>query len=75
VLVKNSLQTDLDITNRARGIITDIVLIQDEPPPDDGSTIRLKFLPECVFIKLPRTRAATLPHLEEGVIPIQRVTE
>ena len=74
VMVTNNLQTDLDITNGARGIVTDIILNHNEPALDDGSTARLKFLPECVLVKLSRTRAATLPHLDEGVIPIQRVS-
>ena len=74
VMVTNNLQTDLDITNGARGIVTDIILNPNEPPLKDGSTVCLKFLPECVLVKLSRTRAATLPHLEEGVIPIQRIS-
>ena len=74
VMVTNNLQTDLDITNGARGVITNIILNHNEPPLEDGSTVHLKFLPESVLVKLSRTRAATLPHLEEGVIPIQRVS-
>ena len=74
VMVTNNLQTDLDITNGARGIITNIILNHNEPPLEGGSTVRLKFLPECVLVKLSCTRAATLPHLEGGVIPIQRVS-
>ena len=58
----------------ARGVITNIILNQDEPPLEDGSTVQLKFLPECVLVKLSRTRAATLPQLEEGVIPIQHIS-
>lgn len=74
VMVTNNLQTDLDITNGARGVIVDILLHRNEPPPEDGSLVALKFLPECVLVKLDRTRAAALPHLEEGVIPIQPVS-
>lgn len=74
VMVTNNLQTDLDITNGARGVIADIILNHNEPPLEDGSIVHLKFLPECVLVKLSRTRAAALPHLEEGVIPIQRVS-
>jgi hypothetical protein len=73
VVVTNNLQADLDITNGARGVITDIILNLEEPPLEDRSTVQLKFLPECVLVKLSRTRTATLPHLE-GVIPIQRVS-
>ena len=74
VMVTNNLQTDLDITNGARGVVTNIILNHNEPPLEDGSTVHLKFLPECILVKLSRTRAATLPHLEDGVIPIQRVS-
>ena len=74
VMVTNNLQTDLDITNGARGVITDIILNPDEPPMGEGSVVTLKHLPECVLVKLTRTRAAALPNLEEGVIPIKRVS-
>lgn len=74
VMVTNNLQTDLDIMNGARGVITDIILNQDEPPLEGGSTVQLKFLPECVLVKLSRTRAATLPHFDKEVIPIQCVS-
>ena len=74
VMVTNNLQTDLDITNGARGVITDIILNPDEPPLDEGPVVTLKHLPESVLVKLTRTRAAALPGLEEGVIPIQRIS-
>jgi len=72
-MVTNNLQTDLDITNGARGVIVDILLSRDEPPLEEGSTVALKCMPECVLVKLDRTRAAALPHLAEGVIPIQPI--
>ena len=74
VMVTNNLQTDLDITNGARGVIVDILLSRGEPPLEEGSTITLRYLPECVLVKLDRTRAAALPHLGEGVIPLQPVS-
>ncbi|KAF9781548.1 PIF1-like helicase-domain-containing protein [Thelephora terrestris] len=74
VMVTNNLQTDLDVTNGARGIIADIILNPDEPPLDEGSVTTLKHLPECILVKLSRTRAAALPGLDEGIIPIQRVS-
>jgi hypothetical protein len=73
VMVTNNLQTDLDITNGARGVIVDILLSRYEPPLEDGSTVTLRFVPECVLVKLDRTRATALPHLQEGVIPIQPI--
>ena len=74
VMVTNNLQTDLDITNGARGVVVGIILNPDEPPPDEGPVNTLKYLPECVLVKLSRTRAAALPGLDEGVIPIQRIS-
>ena len=73
-MVTNNLQTDLDITNGARGVVVDILLNRGEPPLEEGSTVTLKHLPECVLVKLDRTRAAALPHLGEGVIPIRPVS-
>jgi len=32
-----------------------------------------QLVPECVLVKLDRTRAASLPHLGEGIIPIQPI--
>jgi len=60
VMVTNNLQTDLDIMNGACGIVVGILLHRDEPPLEDGSIVTLKFLPECVLVKLDRTRAAAL---------------
>ena len=74
VMVTNNLQTDLDITNGARGVITDIILDPDEPELGEGPIVTLKHLPACILVKLSRTRAAQLPGLEPGVIPIQRVS-
>ena len=74
VMVTNNLQTDLDITNGARGIIADIILNPDEPPLGEGSMVMLKHLLECVLVKLSHTRVAALPGLDKGVIPIQRVS-
>ena len=74
VMVTNNLQTDLDITNGARGVITDIILDPDEPELGEDPTVTLKYLPACILVRLLRTRAGQLPGLESGVIPIQRVS-
>jgi len=70
VMVTSNIATDLDITNGARGVITDIVLDPDEPPLEGDSITTLKHLPRCVLVKLNRTRAARLDGLDDGVIPI-----
>ena len=74
VMVTNNLQTDLDITNGARGAIVDIILDPEEPELEGGPIVTLKFLPACVLVKLSHTRAGRLPGLESGVNPIQRVS-
>jgi hypothetical protein len=71
VLVTDNVETDLDITNGARGEIVDIILHPDEPPIGDEPIIKLEFLPLYILVKLDRTRASKLDKLEEGVIPIQ----
>jgi len=70
VMVTSNIATDLDITNGARGVITDIVLDPDEPPLEDCSIVTLKHPPRCVLVKLNRTCAARLDGLGDGVIPI-----
>ncbi|KAF9782784.1 hypothetical protein BJ322DRAFT_990533, partial [Thelephora terrestris] len=65
VMVTNNLQTlgarapgiNLDITNGARGVVTGIILSPGEPPLGEGSVVVLKNPPECVLVKLSRTRA------------------
>ena len=70
VMVTSNIATDLDITNGARGTVVDIVLNPEEPPLGDSSIIALKHLPQCVLVKLNRTRATRLDGLDDGVIPI-----
>jgi len=74
VMVTDNIETDLDITNGARGEIVNIVLHPDEPPINKGEAIiRLKYLPLYLLVKLTRTRAAQLEGLDECVIPIEPV--
>ena len=57
VMVTDNVETDLDITNGARGKVVGIVLHPNEPPVDSHQAIvKLKFLPNYVLIKLSRTR-------------------
>ena len=76
VMVTDNIETDLDMTNGARGEIVDIILHPDEEIShlnDDASVVYLKHLPAYILVKLSRTRATTLMGLEEGVIPIEPV--
>jgi hypothetical protein len=70
VMVTSNVATDLDITNGARGIISNIILNPEEPPLQDDSIATLKYLPQCILVKLTRTRATRLDGLDDGVIPI-----
>jgi hypothetical protein len=71
VMVTENLETDLDITNGARGRITGIVLDPDEPPLADGAVVHLQHLPLYILVKLDRTKASQLASLENGVVPIE----
>ncbi|THG93156.1 hypothetical protein EW026_g8002 [Hermanssonia centrifuga] len=74
VLVTENLETDLDLTNGARGEIVKIVLHPDEPEVGEDRVVHLQFLPLYVLVKMSRTRASTLPGLDEGVVPVEPVT-
>jgi hypothetical protein len=58
VMATSNITTNLDITNGAREVITEIILEPDEPPLEDGSIVTLKHPPRCVLVKLDRTRTA-----------------
>ncbi|KAA1479886.1 hypothetical protein DENSPDRAFT_744835, partial [Dentipellis sp. KUC8613] len=58
VMVTTNVETDLDITNGARGTIVDIVLHPDEPAHNSNDTeVELENLPLYILVKLQRTRA------------------
>ena len=72
IMVTNNVETEIDLTNGARGEIVDIILHPDEPQLNmEESRINLKFLPVYILVKLGRTRARKLEGLEECVIPIE----
>jgi ATP-dependent exoDNAse (exonuclease V) alpha subunit len=71
VMVTDNIETDLDITNGARGEIVDIILHPDEPPIGNSPVVHLQYVPSYVLVKLTRTRAAPLEGLQENVIPIE----
>ena len=74
VLVTDNVETDLDVTNGARGEIVDIILHPDEPPPRDEPIVYLKYVPSYILVKLNRTRASQLDGLDESVIPVEVAT-
>ena len=75
VLVTDNVETDLDVTNGARGEIVDIILHPDEPPPGDEPIVYLKYVPSYILVKLNRTQASQLDGLDESVIPVEIATK
>jgi len=65
VMVTENLETDLDVTNRARGEIVNIILHPDKPPIGDEPIITLQHLPSYILVKMDRTRATQLEGLDE----------
>lgn len=73
VMVTENIETDLDVTNGARGEIVDIILDVDEPPIGDEPIVTLKELPAYILVKLHCTRATRLEGLNEGVISVRPI--
>jgi hypothetical protein len=57
VMVTSNIETDLDVTNGARGEIVDIILHHNEPPLGDDPIVTLQHLPLYILVKLKQTRA------------------
>jgi ATP-dependent exoDNAse (exonuclease V) alpha subunit len=75
VMVTRNIETDLDITNGARGTVVDIFLHPGEPDHDEEArTTSLTYPPAFILVKLNRTRASRLKGLDESVIPIEPIT-
>ena len=75
VMVTTNIETDLDIANRARGEIVDIILDSREPPLLHEPVVHLTHLPSYILVKLKRTRAPQLEGLDYGVIPVQAASQ
>jgi hypothetical protein len=73
VLITNNIATDLDITNRVRGEIVDIILHPEDPPVVTEAIVHLKMLLRCVMVQLTRTRASHLDGPEESVVSMEHV--
>jgi hypothetical protein len=74
VMVTSNVETDLDITNGARGEIVDIILHPDEPVITNQPIVNLVHMPLYILVKLTRTRATKLEGLDEAVIPVEPAT-
>jgi len=75
VMVTTNVETDLDITNGARGTIVDIILHPDEEYSKDKQEVVLKHVPLYLLVKLDCTCATPLKGLEEAVIPVEPATK
>ncbi|CAK5279527.1 unnamed protein product [Mycena citricolor] len=73
IMVTNNVETDLDITNGARGTIKRIILDPDEPTIGDEAVVYLKKLPPFVLVRFEHTKAGTLSGLSMGILPIEPV--
>jgi PIF1-like helicase len=74
VIITHNLATDLDITNGARGRITQILLAESEPVIGNEPVVHLVNMPLCIMVKFHRTRTSKLEGLEERVIPVEPMT-
>ena len=74
VLVRYNLETELDITNGARGTITDVILDPRESCRDQSPVCRLQYLPKYILVRLERTKISHLSQLDDNVIPIEPMT-
>ncbi|QRV77239.1 ATP-dependent DNA helicase PIF1 [Ceratobasidium sp. AG-Ba] len=75
VMVTTNINTDIDITNGARGEIVGIKLDAHEPPfSPTEPRITLKCAPVYILVWLNRTRVGRLLGLEPGVVPIAPVS-
>ena len=70
VMVTVNVETELDVANGARGVVEGIILDRREGADTSPAEVKLQFPPECVLVKLHRTKAARLEGLDERVIPI-----
>ncbi|KAG8764056.1 hypothetical protein FRC12_008301 [Ceratobasidium sp. 428] len=75
VMVTLNVSTEIDVTNRARGVIVGIKLNQQELQFGlDKPQVKLAHIPTYVLMKFDRTQAKPLPSLEPKVILIVPIT-
>lgn len=75
VMVTRNLDTDLDITNGAWGVVVDILHSPSTKPYlDQKGDLHLQSPPVFILVKLDWTRVSKLPGLDSNMIPIQSVS-
>ena len=70
-MVTSNIETDMDMTNGARGEIVNIILHLNESPLGDEPIVTFQHLPSYILVKLKQTHAEWLEGLDEGVIPVE----
>ena len=77
VMVTLNIHTDMDVANGVRGKIEAIILDGRErvTTTDKTQSIRLKYPPRYILVRLDRTKAPLLQDLAQNVIPIIPVTK
>ncbi|KAI5984162.1 hypothetical protein EDD15DRAFT_2143598, partial [Pisolithus albus] len=69
VMVTENVETDLDITNGARGTVVGIICHPDTAPTqEDTAIVSLEQLPLFILVKMDRTRTSKLTDLDDNVI-------
>ena len=74
VLVTYNVETNLDITNGARGTIEDIVFDDREDLDQCTSIHWLQYMPKYILVRMNRTKACQLSGLPSNVIPIAPIS-
>ena len=75
VMVTTNMETDLDITNGARGTIVDIILHLDKSYSEQEREVALKNAPLYLLVRLEHTRVTPLKGLDASVIPVELATK
>ena len=73
VMVTRNLDTELDITNGARGTLVDIIRHPDTEESSEDGVIHLSAPPAYLLVRLDRTRASKLKDLPAGIVPIEPI--
>jgi hypothetical protein len=74
ILVTYNVETDVDITNGARGTIVRIVLDPRESILPKQAIHHLKYLPKYILVRLDRTRMSKLSGLDDNIVPVEPMT-
>lgn len=74
-MVTMNVETDLDVANGSRGIVTGIILDENEPITTGTRIVKLKNPPACIMVKLDHGERIHLQGLEAKTVPIFPTTQ